>query len=167
MKSVIYIRHAKSSWKDPLLNDFDRPLNKRGIRDMKLMPLKLKELESNLDGVIASPSNRTQCTMEAFVEAYSLKKKCIILDQSLYHPSMQYLQDVLLGIDPKWEKVMIITHNPAITQFVNQFTQQNIDNVPTSGIVRLDFMTDSWEDVYNCAIKFKYFIFPKKYNEEN
>lgn len=167
MKSVIYIRHAKSSWKDPLLDDFDRPLNKRGLRDMKLMPRKLKELEPSMDGVISSPSLRTKCTMDSFVNMYNIKKKSIILDHSLYHPSFEYLQDVLLGVNPKWNKIMIVTHNPAITHFVNQFTKQNIANVPTSGIIRIDFMTDSWEDVYNCTSSMKYFIFPKKYNEEH
>jgi phosphohistidine phosphatase len=161
MKKLYLIRHAKSSWKDISLNDFDRPLNKRGKRNAPFMALKLKEKNIYPDLLLSSPANRAKTTAKYFKEKYDFKEK-IVLDDSLYHASNAEMEAIVKNIDDKYNTVFLFAHNPTINTFVENYVDI-YDNVPTCGIVGIEFDTDRWSDFTFSVAELVMFDFPKNY----
>ena len=102
MKTIILVRHAKSSWKDPGLNDFDRPLNKRGKKNAPLMGQKLKERQVMPDLVLSSPAKRARKTATAIAKAVGYPKKRIVFDDNMYHGGARYLFEMIKNLDDKY-----------------------------------------------------------------
>lgn len=162
MKSAIYVRHSKSSWENPRLADIDRPLNKRGLRDCIFMAEKMVDT-IQIDQILCSPSVRTTMTMEAFKEAFQLSDSQIIFDRNLYHASSSYLEEILFQVSNEVNNVMIFTHNPGITMFANQYSNYPIDNVPTTGIFKLNYGIDDWTKAGSVQPEMEFFVYPKLY----
>jgi len=161
MKHLILIRHAKSSWDNPLQKDFDRPLNDRGIRDAPVMAKRLKDKKVEIDAFISSPAVRALETAQYFAEAYDLKRKDIIQEKDLYHASADALFDFVTQLDDANNNVAVFTHNPGLTEFATELTTVNIDNVPTCGIFAIKLNAESWKDFGEAEKKFWFFDYPK------
>ncbi len=146
MKTLYLIRHAKSSWKDFSIKDHDRPLNKRGKRDAPFMGKLLNKRSIFPDLIVSSTANRALTTAKIIAKeiTYPIDKIRTISD--IYEASIPDLERVLYGLDDSVDKVFLFGHNPSITYFANEFeTKEYIDNVPTCGIVHLEFPIDSWQ----------------------
>ncbi len=159
MKRLFLVRHAKSSWNDTSLSDWERPLNKRGKRDAPEMGRRLSRAAVNIDAIISSTAVRAISTADILAEQLLFDQE---IDQrdDLYHAGAGALLNVIRQFDDAWNAVMLVAHNPGLTDLVNKLSGP-IDNVPTCGIVTLDYDIDHWRDVGRVApIDFQ-FDFPK------
>ena len=146
MKNLIIIRHAKSSWNN-LCQDSGRPLEQRGIDDAHLVANNcIKYLPSNFI-IHSSSAKRARETALIFASTVLYPAESIVFRDDLYTFDENKLEDIIKSIGNDFENVILFGHNGAITNFVNKFGDISIDNVPTSGLVWLQFETDSWEKI--------------------
>ena len=167
MKTIIIIRHAKSSWSDLRWDDFDRPLNKRGKRNAPFMGQKLKEKKIMPDVILSSPAKRARKTAIAIAKAIDYPKKKIIFDENMYHSDAMYLLELVRNQDDEDETIMLFGHNPDFNDFADILLKQNpVYNIPTTGIYCIKFDVDSWEKVQKGKGEAVFFDYPKRYNDE-
>ncbi|MCX7549419.1 SixA phosphatase family protein [Xanthomarina sp. F2636L] len=147
MKKLIIVRHAKSSWKDGV-KDHDRGLEPRGVRDAKLVSLNFKQFNFMPDQVYSSTAKRAKKTSEIFLDKLNIGSNLIQFDKNLYDFSGENLIQTIKNTNNNIQTLMVFGHNEAITNFVNMFGDRYIDNVPTSGLVVIEFHVDSWKYIY-------------------
>jgi phosphohistidine phosphatase len=160
-RSLILIRHTKSSWADFSLPDFDRPLKKDRTEDAKNMAKYLKELNVKPNLILCSPAKRTKQTAEYFCEKLKYDFGKIHFDERLYESSAEEYMSVIRETDEEVKTLVVIGHNPSITDFANQFLESKIDEVPTTGVVWLQFKNSDWEIYRTTPCQLKYFLAPK------
>jgi phosphohistidine phosphatase len=165
MKTLYLARHAKSSWKNSELSDVDRPLNKRGKRDAPFMGEVLHEKGVKPDLMVTSPAKRARLTAESIAKEIGYKKKNIVIEEDLYEFSTSGLLDVIQGFDNNHNSIMIFGHNPAFTTLNNNLTDQYIDNIPTCGIVCIQFDLQ-WNEIESNSGKTQFFIYPKMFSNQ-
>lgn len=146
MKQLILIRHAKSSWEAPL-RDKDRPLTKKGIIDAHLVALKLVNEVPNAFSIWCSTAARAKETAIIFSQNLSFPLDEILFKKDLYTFECIQLEKIIRSFTNGNDCVILFGHNAAITDFVNKFGSIFIANVPTSGVVILNFDTNFWEDI--------------------
>ncbi len=146
MKKLILIRHAKSSWKYNVI-DHERPLNSRGKIDVEIVSNHLKKSFSSIDLVLSSDAFRAKRTATAFIKNLSINQDIVHLNHDLYDFSGSNLLKVIKNCNDKVNELMIFGHNHAITAFVNTYGSQYIENVPTCGVVIIEFNIDKWENL--------------------
>ena len=161
MKILTLIRHAKSSWDHPELDDFDRPLNKRGLRDVPEMANRLASASYIPDRVVSSPARRALTTATDISKKLGIEADEIVRDKRVYHASAGMLADVVRETDDSVNHLMLFGHNPGFTDFANRLSDARIDNLPTSGIYSVRFDTDSWRNFDQDAGVFIFFDYPK------
>ncbi len=162
MKTLYLMRHAKSSWKQPELSDFDRPLNKRGKRDVPFIAKLLRDMGVKPDVIMTSPTMRALSTAKILTEELKYPREKIVVNDLLYEGGKEELVEVIRATDRTIGKLMMVGHNPALTEVVNYFSP-GVENIPTCGIVCLEFNLDSWKQVDQNRGKLKFFEYPKKY----
>ncbi|HTN47265.1 MAG TPA: histidine phosphatase family protein [Flavipsychrobacter sp.] len=162
-KQLFLIRHAKSSWANPMQSDFDRPLNERGEHDAPLIGKRLKSLGFVPDAIIASAAKRTKQTAKHLAKATDFDKEKIELQERIYHCESEMLQRVVTEIDSKVDTAFIVAHNPGITHFVNTLSELfSIDDMPTCGVVGVRFEAAEWADFGTTKKEVFLFEYPKK-----
>ncbi len=162
-RRLVMIRHAKSSWANPLQSDFERPLNDRGEHDAPMMGERLNKLNIVPDLIIASPAKRAKQTAKKVAAAMGYDESKIQWVDKLYHCIPQVFEEVLYEIDDSINTVFIVAHNPGITQFVNELSAEfSIDNMPTCGTVGAEVELDHWEMFPGAKKKVFLFEYPKK-----
>jgi len=161
-KTLILVRHAKSSWKDTTLNDIKRPLNKRGNKDAPKMGKHMAEHKILPEVIFSSPGLRALTTARLISLKIDIKPTDIIINEKIYTFDSEDLLNVIKALKDKYEKVMIVAHNPAITDLVNYLSGSKIDNVPTCGVSVLKFPINSWKKVSKNKAKLDSFDYPKK-----
>lgn len=162
MKQLLICRHAKSSWKDMNLADIDRPLNKRGKMNAPEMGKLLQQRSLQPDLIVSSPARRAFATAARIAGELDIPKKKIQIEDAVYNSYPAKLVKVVQSFDDVHERVMIVGHNPEITVLANLLGSLHIDNVPTGGIVALDFAVGSWKDVAEEKGQLVFFDFPRK-----
>ena len=161
MKKLIIIRHCKSSWSDLSLNDFDRPLNNRGVQDGNLMSKELSKKIDNVDLLISSSSKRTRLTADFFIKLIKINKISFIDD--LYHSSSENIINKLKKISNTHESIMLIGHNPGLTDLVNKLTSINLYNLPTCGVAIVNLNIKNWDLINNFSeYDLEWMKFPKQ-----
>jgi phosphohistidine phosphatase len=161
LKTLILVRHAKSSWDDPGLNDFDRPLNDRGKKDAPKMAERLFKKKIEVDAFISSPAKRAARTAKIFAEEFKVKKEDIIFKTELYLASENVFYDVITKTDDELDTIAVFSHNPGITDFANDLTEIKIDNIPTCGVFAVKIDTKHWIDIKDAKKEFWFFDYPK------
>ena len=162
MKRLILCRHAKSSWKDITLEDIDRPLNKRGKRDAPEMGRRLAAQEIKPDVIVSSPARRARNTARQLAKALGFKKKNVIIIDKLYAASPEELLEIIHQFSDALSMVIMVGHNPEMTMTANILGGLDIDNVPTCGLVVLDFAVDSWQEIGKVRGDLLFFDYPRK-----
>jgi phosphohistidine phosphatase len=147
MKTLIIVRHAKSSWDDLSLADHERPLAKRGLRDAPFMGARLAEWGPPVDRIISSSAVRALSTAEMFTQEMGLPWDEIIVEDGLYHASSEDMIDLIQEQEDHVDGLMLFGHNPGMTYLVNDLSDLDLDNLPTSGIVVLQFDVNTWGEV--------------------
>ena len=162
MKKIYIVRHAKSSWKDPGMKDFDRPLNKRGKHDAPLMGKLLRDRGIKPDLIVSSPANRAQTTAKIIAQEIGYAANEIVLEPKIYEA---YLEDVLSVIEclpNEFETVFIFGHNPAFTYLVNHFNKgELIMNLPTCGVGCVETSATEWTAIHKDNANLISFDYPK------
>jgi phosphohistidine phosphatase len=163
MKTLYIVRHAKSSWDDESLPDFDRPLNDRGKRDAPSMAKRLKEKSVHPDLMYSSPARRALSTAKRMAKILGYDNEKIRTDRRLYHADSDLIISVLQEIKNKHNIVFIFGHNPGLTDFVNALMNEKlfIDNVPTCGVVAFSIDIDDWKNLKLKSGKMLFFDYPK------
>ena len=163
MKTLYLVRHAKSSWEDPNLSDFERPLNKRGLRDAPFMGNILSQKIECPQMVISSSAQRAITTANIIAEYLNFDRNKIVKEEKVYHAVVSDLMRIIYSVPDKVNSLMLFGHNPTFTQTVNYLSDKKIENIPTCGFVQINFRLDSWNDLEGNTGKQVLFEFPKKY----
>ncbi len=163
MKTVYFIRHAKSSWSDMSLKDFDRPLNKRGKRDAPFMAQKLQEMGVRPDAILSSTANRAFTTATHFAKALGIGRNEIVEAPSIYEAYYSTVLKIVQNQPKHWDTILVFGHNPAFTSIANSFEGDYIDNVPTCGIVKVSANVDDWRNFDEKTGEVGAFYYPKQY----
>jgi len=145
MKTLLVLRHAKSSWNDPALDDHERPLNKRGRRDAPRMGELVREYGLMPGVVISSDAVRARLTAEAVAEAARYAGE-ILLDPRLYMAGPADILSLLQRVRENAQTVMIVGHNPGLEQLVEQLTGEPQD-LPTAALAQIGLPIDQWRDL--------------------
>jgi phosphohistidine phosphatase len=161
MKTLYIVRHAKSSWDNASLGDADRPLNDRGKRDAPRMAKRLKERDVAIDLMLSSPARRAISTCKRMSGVLKYPEENIKISKSLYHSGDDGMLEVVQNLNDNIASVMIVGHNPGLTDFVNSLTNKTIANVPTCGIVACAFDVDSWKGISWGKGEMLFFDYPK------
>ncbi|WP_373516832.1 histidine phosphatase family protein [Pricia sp.] len=143
MKTLILVRHGKSSW-DYSAEDKDRPLQERGINDGHLVSNKFKSQEVAIDAVFSSPANRALHTCMIFLRQLNYPFIKFQVTNELYDFSGERILKFVRNLDDDFDTVLIFGHNEAFTNVANSLGNSYIDNVPTTGLVQLDFKVKDW-----------------------
>ena len=162
MKKLYIIRHAKSSWKDLTLNDFDRPLNKRGKQNVLLMGSILKEKHILPDMIISSPALRAKLTAKEIARIISFTKD-IKFYENIYDASSYDLIGILKSIDDNNNSLFLFGHNPSLNSLAETFIGL-YENIPTCAIVEIEFDCNKWKDIDQTNANLVSFDYPKRYN---
>lgn len=162
-RTIYLLRHAKSSWKDAELSDIDRPLNKRGKENAPLMGKRLKKLEAKPDLIISSPAKRALKTAQIIADEIGYQEKNIHIDMELYGANVEEIFSLIEGLGDNLKSVMLVGHNPGLTLSVPFLCGEPLENVPTCGVVRIDFAVKSWSMIEPGKGKFVFFEYPKMF----
>ena len=162
MKTIYLVRHAKSSWKDTSLSDFDRPLNKRGKNDVVIIGELLNRMKIRPGLILSSPAKRTRKTATGILEELGYPQNKIVFKEEIYEASDRTLLNTIKKTDERFNSVMLFAHNPGLTQLNNLISNHYIDNIPTCGVVALTTEKD-WNNSGENSFNFLFFEYPKKY----
>lgn len=161
MKILTLLRHAKSSWKDTSLADRDRPLNKRGERDAPEMGRRIDAAGIRPSLIISSPAVRAWRTAKIVANALNYPREFLQRESDLYLASLDDLLDVVMQQDVGFNSLMLVGHNPGLTDFANFLSPGLTNNVPTAGIVSVQFERDDWNLYEQPETELLYYDFPK------
>jgi phosphohistidine phosphatase len=163
MKKLYIIRHAKSSWKDLTLHDFDRPLNKRDKRDAPFMAKILKNKNVMPDVILSSPALRAKNLAKVFAKELRFSKS-IVYKKNIYNTDINTLQNILKKLDNKDSTVFLFGHNTELNILASMYVDFN-QNLPTSGVIEIAFDCDKWTDIGTKNANFLSFECPKMYKQ--
>jgi len=161
MKTLLLIRHAKSSWDDPGLKDFDRVLTDRGKKNAPVMAKRLIKRKARINLFVSSPAKRAKSTAELFMKEFGKNKRELLLVPQLYNAGEEDFYTVISGLDDEYVHVAVFSHNPGITDFANELTGVRVDNIPTCGIFAISIETEKWNQFRNMKKEFLFFDYPK------
>lgn len=146
MKTLVLIRHAKSLW-DGDNSDINRPLSNRGINDANLLSNEFKKHNFIPDAVYSSAANRALTTCNIFLKTLEISENRLTIFNQLYDFEGQQVLGFIKHLDDYLDKVMIFGHNYALTAVSNLLGNIYIDNLPTCGLVMINFDTNSWKNI--------------------
>jgi phosphohistidine phosphatase len=162
MKTLILLRHAKSSLKESGLDDFDRPLNDRGRRDTPMMGTVLADRHKFPDLIVSSPAKRAFKTAKIIAKAVGYAWAEIQTDERIYEATVSDLLQVIHGIDEPYGTVMLVGHNPGLNALSHYLTDYAVENIPTCGAFEVEFPDNPWRDVGHKSGRLVSFDYPEK-----
>jgi phosphohistidine phosphatase len=165
MKTLYIVRHAKSSWDHPGLEDYQRPLLEKGKKRTKYVVDYLLENETKPGLIISSHAVRAHETAKIIANAFNYPENKIVISKNLYFCDLDSCYNLFFDLADDIDSLMIVGHNPVFTYFANEFLKKPIDNLPTSGIVCIEFKTNKWEEIVNAKYKAKFVISPRSLRE--
>ena len=160
MKKLLLLRHAKSSWDDASLADFDRPLNGRGRRAAPLMGDFMREKQLRPDLVISSPAARARETVALVLEAARLETE-LRYDERIYEATVGRLLEVISEIGDDKQEVMLVGHNPGFENLLERLTGESL-RVPTAALARVALDADGWTDAGARGGRLEWLVKPKE-----
>ena len=159
MRNLYLLRHAKSSWKDETLRDFDRPLKGRGRRAAEQMGQVLAEEKLKSPLVISSPAARARETTELVLESSGLKLEPRF-EERIYEADVRTLMEVVRSIPDSSDTAIMVGHNPGFENLLSYFTGEN-RHMPTCALARIEFDAASWSGVAEETGRLELFVTPK------
>lgn len=156
MKTLILIRHGKSSRKTDL-QDHDRPLKKRAFQDALLVSQAFQIPDRNKLRIWSSSAKRALGTAQIFREELQIASENFVVKKELYTFNPEELLEVIYTAKDSLENLIIFGHNPAITAVANMLGDNHFDHIPTTGLVQLEFNSDSWTNLKQGRTRFHFF----------
>lgn len=164
MRTLYLIRHAKSSWDNPGLRDFNRPLNERGFREAPMMAELLAGQGIRPDLLVSSPAKRAITTALFFAEKFGIEENRVLREQDIYEAAPTEILRIISNLPDSAAVVCLFGHNPTFTEVANLFAENYIDNIPTCGIVQIESEAEHWNTLYEGNSRVKARFFPKEVN---
>ena len=164
MKTLYIVRHAKSSWKHKSLNDFERPLRKKGMDDLHTIIGALKEKDVKPDFLVSSAAVRAIQTAVLLSQGLEMSQECLGIRIALYQGKCEQYMNSIKELPNECDSAMIIGHHPAITDTINYLLEEELPRVATSSVycIQWDEM-DSWEKCVGVPGHLIFHIKPKKF----
>ena len=160
MKTLLLLRHAKSSWNDPTLRDFDRPLNERGLRAAPLIGSLLRERQLQPGLILSSPAERARQTTALVSEAAHLKVKPRF-DERIYEASALALLEVVSQIEDRIDQAMLVGHNPGMEELLMTLTGE-ARRMPTAALAHIRLDVEKWSEVREGVGHLEWLVKPKE-----
>ena len=145
MKTVLILRHAKSSWKRPELDDHDRPLNKRGKLDAPRIGELMRKEELLPDFILCSTARRARSTAEAAAQASGYEGE-ILYTRDLYAAGPEAYLEAMSALDDQYACVMVVGHNPGLEELLEELTGE-AEHLPTGALARVDLDIQGWQEL--------------------
>lgn len=161
MKTLLLVRHAKSSWGEPGLPDHERPLNDRGRHDAPIMGKRLAKRGVEPDVILTSTAVRARTTAGIIAGALDVEPRRIVTDDRLYAASREELLEVIFTLDDALACVMMIGHNPGLAELAHRFSEE-IDDMPTCAVAEFGFDVTAWSQLDAAKAASVVFDYPKK-----
>ena len=165
MKELLLIRHAKSDWGDPRLDDHDRPLNRRGLRDAPRMGEALAERGISPDVIVTSSANRARTTAGLIGNELGYDESRIVVESGLYLAHPEEILQVIQGLDESVDCALLFGHNPGMHEAAWQMTRSgssvSVDHFPTCAVARFRIPTEFWGTVAFGEGELVEHLFPK------
>lgn len=163
MKTLYLMRHAKSSWDFIELSDHDRPLNDRGRKDAPLMGRELVAREISVDLIMTSSAVRALSTATLMAKELEYDVDKIAIEEEIYKSDKRDLLQIIKNIPNQFNSVLLLGHNPHITDLVNMLSPELIPDLPTASIVGLTFSCTTWREISKENATFQFFESPKNH----
>lgn len=159
MKTLFILRHAKSSWEDEKLADFDRPLNKRGLEAAPLVGEAIRQNKFKIDLIVSSPATRAAQTATMVREAAQIEAE-IKFDERIYEASSHRLLHIASELDNAIESVMLVGHNPGLEGLIKLLTHED-EPMRTATLAVVDLDIDAWEEIHIDCCNLRTLLRPK------
>ena len=160
MKELLLIRHAKSSWENPNLSDFNRPLNERGKKDAPKMADWLHH-QIKVDFLLGSTAVRAKRTADVFIDQLNLKTNQYAFSEKLYHASPTALMKLIRETNESINSLLLVAHNPGLNDLANYLVPDFNENIPTCGIFWVRVETIRWQMINPANTSLHIFQNPK------
>lgn len=147
MKRLILMRHGKAGWDHPELADFERPLTRRGERDVPVMGERLRERGVNPDRLISSGAERALRTAVLMSRALRYPEREIDRAEGIYEAGPDYLVRLVRGLNDDYSQVLLVGHNPAFSELGDYLSDGGAEHLRPAGVLCFDFDVPSWRDV--------------------
>ena len=167
MKTLTLLRHAKSSWDSPLLADSDRPLNERGERDAPVMGKRLVSARVRPSLILSSPAVRAWSTAKLVARELKYPLEFLQREKDLYLASSDRILDIVSRQDEGFNNLMIVGHNPGLTDLANYLVPGLTGNLPTCGVVSVNIDSDTWELRQDVDKELVLYDYPKKHRKKH
>ena len=161
MKTLYLVRHAKAILGNKMVKDIDRQLLEKGLKRTRYIIDFLLQKKITVDLIATSPATRAYETARVLAHALNFPLANIKIERLLYEGDAAKIEDLFYDLPQNKNNLMIVGHNPSITNFANLFLPEPIDYLPTSGIVCLQFDTDSWDEIRQLKIISNFVVTPK------
>jgi phosphohistidine phosphatase len=161
MLRLTLVRHAKSSWDDPGVSDFERPLNARGRRDAPVMAVRVAALPRLPDRLVSSPALRAITTARVFAERLGVAEDDIVLERRIYDATRQVLVEVVRSLPADSRHAMLFGHNPGFSELANWLATCPFDEMPTCAVASLELQVAEWREVGAGCGRLARYLFPK------
>lgn len=161
MKTLTIIRHAKSSWEQEGLHDFERPLNERGRRDAPVMAARLRQSAEVPELLVSSPALRAITTARVFAEGLGISTDAIQVQAKIYEASVTTLLKIVRSLDDHYTHAALFGHNPGLSDLSRKLANCDFDELPTCGMVQISLPAHHWRDVSASSGRLLYSSWPK------
>ena len=161
MLRLTLVRHAKSSWNDPSMADFERPLNDRGRRDAPVMAARAGAMRRRPDHLVSSPALRAISTARTFAGALGFSEDDIRLEPRIYDASPQTLIELVRELEPAARHAMLFGHNPGFSELACWLATCPFHELPTCGIASLELQISGWRELGPGCGRLAAFLYPK------
>lgn len=163
-KTIVFIRHAKSSWSDISIDDFERPLNERGMHNAPQIGKYLHNQQAiKPDLLLSSPATRALTTARLIAQELDYPSEQIITDQRLYVFTSDVTEplNIIAKIDDQYKTLCVFGHNPTFTYLCNYFGTHHFDEIPTCGAVCFKIASQYWAEIATAPAAMQFYVFPK------
>ena len=162
MKTLTLLRHAKSSWSNPGLGDHERPLNPRGEREAPEMARRINEAGIRPSLIVSSPATRAWNTAKFLAKEISYPNEFLQRDNKLYGAGLDTLIRYLASQDSGFNSILMVGHNPGLTEFANYLVPDVTNNLPTAGVLSVQIDSDDWDLRDAKSITLELYDYPKR-----
>ncbi|HUM50553.1 MAG TPA: histidine phosphatase family protein [Chitinophagales bacterium] len=161
MKYLTIIRHAKSSWSTPDLDDILRPLNERGLKSIKIIGNYLKKKNIQPDLIITSPATRAVQTAVGIGDLVNYKIDSLKINQEIYFGNTTDILAIIKNIDATVNDIFLFGHEPILSLLIYHFTKTSLEKFPTCAVYRIAFDIKSWKETDLKIGKCEFYVNPK------
>ena len=161
-KTLILVRHAKSSWADPHLTDHERPLNKRGLDDAPKMARRLAKRGERPDQVVTSSALRALETAKVFASKLEVADRPLVVEPKIYGAGVDELVELIRGFDEGLGSVLVVGHNPTLSELCHRITGEELGELSTCSVVTLRVPSGTWGSVGRAKLDLFDLDYPKK-----